>query len=105
MNTSHWHDVHNFPVVDWKYEVGNDDTRLSYRDWVGQKERSAAADRNDLLSGDGAMLRDRLTRLVDPIELTRYERLTRYGVWWPLFLIGLPAAVGMWIAAVMMYVR
>jgi hypothetical protein len=34
--TDHWADDDEFPVSDWRYEVANDDTRLGYRDWVGE---------------------------------------------------------------------
>ena len=31
---SHWDNHPDYPVEDWKYEVENDDTRQSYREWV-----------------------------------------------------------------------
>lgn len=34
---SHWDEDERFPVADWKYEVANDDTRQSYREWVVSK--------------------------------------------------------------------
>lgn len=37
---SHWDEDPDFPAADWKYEVANDDTRQSYREWVAsQRER------------------------------------------------------------------
>lgn len=35
--SSHWDEDPNFPVADWRYEVGNDNTRLGYRDWVASQ--------------------------------------------------------------------
>ena len=34
---------HEFPVEDWQYEVGNDDTRLGYFDWARDKREMGAA--------------------------------------------------------------
>tara|TARA_B100000287_G_C20051923_1_gene550745 strand:+ start:304 stop:498 length:195 start_codon:yes stop_codon:yes gene_type:complete len=31
---SHWDDVKNYAVRDWKQEVADDSTRLGYREWV-----------------------------------------------------------------------
>lgn len=33
-----WAEVPDYPVADWQYEVGNDDTRLGYLDWVAHKQ-------------------------------------------------------------------
>lgn len=30
----HWHEFENHPVEDWQYQVANEDTRQSYKDWV-----------------------------------------------------------------------
>ena len=39
--TSHW-DIHpDYPVEDWKYEIANDDTRQSYKEWVESKIEAA----------------------------------------------------------------
>ena len=36
---SYWTGAQDFPVVDWKVEVANDDTRLGYWDWrEGKRE-------------------------------------------------------------------
>ncbi len=29
-----------FPVVDWQYEVANEDTRLGYDDWVAHRQEA-----------------------------------------------------------------
>lgn len=35
----HWGEDSTYPVSDWQEEVGRDDTRLGYWDWVrGQQE-------------------------------------------------------------------
>lgn len=31
---SHWDDVKDYAVRDWKQEVADDNTRLGYREWV-----------------------------------------------------------------------
>ena len=31
---SHWDEVEEHPLSDWKEEVANDDTRLGYLEWV-----------------------------------------------------------------------
>lgn len=35
---SHWDEDPDYPVADWKYEVANDDTRQSYREWVESRK-------------------------------------------------------------------
>lgn len=37
----HWEEDSRFPLTDWKYEVGNDDTRLGYHQWVEVKRDNA----------------------------------------------------------------
>lgn len=32
-----WTEHSKYPLEDWQYEVANDETRLSYWDWVLQK--------------------------------------------------------------------
>ncbi len=32
--TGYWASNFYFPVEDWQYEVANNDTRESYRDWI-----------------------------------------------------------------------
>ena len=32
-----WAEDPQFPVMDWKSEVSNDDTRLGYFDWVDEQ--------------------------------------------------------------------
>lgn len=34
---SYWDSHSKFPAMDWQYEVANDDTRLSYWQWVRAK--------------------------------------------------------------------
>jgi hypothetical protein len=31
---NHWEEDPDFPLVDWRHEVADDNTRLGYRDWV-----------------------------------------------------------------------
>lgn len=33
-----WKDNEEYPASDWKYEVGNDDTRLGYLEWVEHQQ-------------------------------------------------------------------
>lgn len=35
---SHWEDDPDHPVEDWRYEVGNNDTRLGYREWIQHRK-------------------------------------------------------------------
>ena len=37
---NYWGEFEEFPLADWKYEVANDDTRLSYWAWVKNKIES-----------------------------------------------------------------
>jgi hypothetical protein len=39
---SHWEEDSEFPAMDWKYEVANDDTRQGYREWVNHKHQQKA---------------------------------------------------------------
>ena len=32
-----WEQHPDYPVEDWQYEVGNDDTRLGYWEWVSHR--------------------------------------------------------------------
>ena len=41
---SHWEEDDTFPVEDWQYEVQNNDTRQSYREWVNTKHQQRADD-------------------------------------------------------------
>lgn len=36
-----WEENPDWPVADWQYEVGNDDTRIGYLEWVKHKEEGA----------------------------------------------------------------
>ena len=37
----HWGQHPDHPAEDWRYEVGNNDTRLGYWDWVEDRIRNA----------------------------------------------------------------
>ncbi len=37
----YWSEDMDYPLVDWKYEVQNDDTRLGYWEWVAGKREEA----------------------------------------------------------------
>lgn len=40
---NHWGEDPAYPVRDWRYQAGNNDTRLGYWDWVdGEREADAA---------------------------------------------------------------
>jgi hypothetical protein len=42
---SHWDEDPNWPVSDWKYEVGNDDTRQGYHEWVASQKEQMGIDK------------------------------------------------------------
>lgn len=44
---SHWEEHEDFPARDWRYEVENNETRLSYAEWVDGKIELALYDQED----------------------------------------------------------
>ena len=41
-----WAEDPRYPLVDWRYEVANDDTRLGYREWARVRAEAAKEDRD-----------------------------------------------------------